>query len=54
MLSVPTWEDLCAEAVRTAGNSTTLESLFTDEELRNNELALNIFKFSGLIIQYIA
>ena len=42
MLSVPTWEDLCAEAVRTAGNSTTLESLFTDEELRNNELAIKM------------
>ena len=42
MISVPTWEDLCAEAVRTAGNSTTLESLFTDEELRNNELAIKM------------
>ena len=37
MLSVPTWEDLCAEAVRTAGNSTTLETVCLLSKLHANQ-----------------
>lgn len=37
---VPTWEECCAEAERHIGLGCELESLFTEEELRNNELAI--------------
>lgn len=37
---VPTWESLCAEAEASVGTDTVLEDLFTDEELKANELAI--------------
>lgn len=37
---VPTWDECCAEAERHVGTGCELESLFTEEELRNNELAI--------------
>ena len=36
VITVPSWEELCVEAKETVGDNTTLEMLFTDEELRNN------------------
>lgn len=40
MMVVPTWEELCAEAERHVGMGCELESIFTEEELRSNELAI--------------
>ena len=40
VMVVPTWEELCAEAERHVGTGCELESLFTEEELRSNELAI--------------
>ncbi|MDF9823765.1 hypothetical protein M2475_000112 [Breznakia sp. PF5-3] len=37
---VPTWEELCIQAEQEVGSTTDLESLFTDEELRMNQVAL--------------
>lgn len=41
VMVVPTWEELCAEAERHVGTACELESLFTEEELRSNELAIH-------------
>lgn len=40
VMVVPTWDECCAEAERHVGTGCELESLFTKEELRNNELAI--------------
>ena len=40
VMVVPTWDECCAEAERHVGTGCELESLFTEEELRNNELAI--------------
>lgn len=40
VMVVPTWDECCAEAERHIGTGCELESLFTEEELRNNELAI--------------
>lgn len=40
VMVVPTWEELCAEAERHVGMDCELESIFTEEELRSNELAI--------------
>lgn len=40
VMVVPTWNECCAEAERHVGTGCELESLFTEEELRNNELAI--------------
>ncbi|SFQ08530.1 hypothetical protein SAMN02910358_00686 [Lachnospiraceae bacterium XBB1006] len=40
VLIVPSWENLCAEAEAVVGTDCTLESLFTDEELKSNDRAL--------------
>ena len=37
---IPTWEQCCAEAEKHVGTDCELESLFTEEELRSNELAI--------------
>ena len=37
---IPTWEQCCAEAETHVGTDCELESLFTEEELRSNELAI--------------
>ncbi len=37
---VPTWEELSTEAVRHVGTDCDLESLFTEEELRSDELVI--------------
>ena len=42
VITVPSWEELCVEAKETVGDNTTLEMLFTDEELRNNELYIHM------------
>lgn len=39
-LAVPTWEQLCAEADRAVENDCDLESLFSEEELKSNEIAI--------------
>lgn len=36
----PSWEDLCREAIEVVGTDVTIESLFTEEELRENALAV--------------
>ena len=41
VMVVPSWERLCREAELTAGTDCKLESLFTDEELKHNERAIN-------------
>lgn len=40
VMVVPTWEELCAEAERHVGTGCELESIFTEEELRSNELVI--------------
>ena len=40
VMVVPTWEELCIQAEQKVGSTTDLESLFTDEELRMNQVAL--------------
>lgn len=40
VMVVPTWDECCAEAERHIGTGCELESLFTEEELCNNELAI--------------
>ena len=37
---VPTWEELCHDAERHVGMNCDLESIFTEEELKSNELAI--------------
>ena len=39
-LVLPSWEDLCREAVKAVGTNVTIESLFTEEELLENALAV--------------
>lgn len=39
-LSVPTWNELCEEASASVGGEVALESLFTEDELRENSLAV--------------
>ena len=39
-MTIPTWEELCAEAERHVGSGCELESLFNEEELKSNELAI--------------
>lgn len=39
-LARPSWEDLCREAIEVVGTDVTIESLFTEEELRENALAV--------------
>lgn len=40
VMVVPTWKELCAEAERHVGTGCELETLFTEKELRGNELAI--------------
>lgn len=40
VMVVPTWDECCAEAERHVGTGCELEPLFTEEELRNNGLAI--------------
>ena len=39
-MTVPAWEELCDEAVRHVGSNCDLESIFTEEELASNEIAI--------------
>lgn len=39
-LARPSWEDLCREAIEVVGTDVTIESLVTEEELRENALAV--------------
>ena len=41
IMTVPTWAELCAEAEQHVGSDCDLDSLFTEEELRSNELAVH-------------
>lgn len=40
VIIVPTWEELCHDAERHVGVNCDLESIFTEEELKTNELAI--------------
>lgn len=40
LMVVPSWENLCAEAEKAVGLTCELESIFTEAELKNNELAI--------------
>lgn len=40
VMIVPDWDELCAEAENHVGKNCKLESLFTEAELRSNELAI--------------
>lgn len=40
VMVVPTWEELCIQAEKEVGSTTDLESLFSDEELKINQVAL--------------
>lgn len=40
VMVVPTWEEVCTEAERHVGLNCGLESIFTEEELQSNELAI--------------
>lgn len=39
-MAVPSWNRLCEDAVREVGSEVSLESLFTEEEIKNNDLAI--------------
>lgn len=39
-LVLPSWQDLCREAIESVGSDVTVESLFTEDELRENTLAI--------------
>ncbi len=39
-IEVPTWEEMCVEAESNIGSNATLETLFTNEELQMNHLAI--------------
>lgn len=39
-LVLPSWDDLCREAIESVGTDVSIESLFTEEELRENTLAV--------------
>lgn len=39
---VPNWDDLCREAEAVVGNNCDLESIFTEDELKSNELAVQM------------
>jgi len=41
VMVVPTWEELCTEAERYIGTDCELESIFTEDELQSNELAIH-------------
>lgn len=41
VMVVPAWEELCIEAERHVGTGCELESIFTEEELRSNEIAIH-------------
>lgn len=49
VMVVPTWENLCLEAERHVGNDHTLESLFTEDELKSNSEVIR-----GLNAEYAA
>lgn len=38
IMVVPTWEQLCQDAISTVGSSCEIESIFTEEELKYNEV----------------
>ena len=40
VMTVPTWDELCRDAERHVGSNCGLESIFTEEELKSNELAI--------------
>ena len=40
VMVLPSWENLCAEADSVVGGSCELESIFTEVELKSNELAI--------------
>ncbi len=40
VMIVPTWKELCMEAETRVGTNCELESIFTEEELRSNELSI--------------
>lgn len=40
VMVIPSWEKLCKEAERHVGTGCELEALFTEEELKSNELAI--------------
>jgi hypothetical protein len=40
VMIVPTWENLCLEAEKSVGSGNSLESLFTPDELKTNEIAV--------------
>ncbi len=40
VMVLPSWENLCAEAESVVGGSCELESIFTEAELKSNELAI--------------
>lgn len=42
IMVIPSWEQLCAEAEKVVGTDGDLESIFTAEELSNNELAIRM------------
>ena len=44
ILVVPTWEELCDEAEKSVGDNNDLESIFTEDELRSNELSIRMLK----------
>ncbi len=44
VLVVPTWEELCFEAENAVGGKNDLESIFTEDELRSNELSIRMLK----------
>ena len=39
-ISIPTWEELVKDAEHHVGSNCDLESIFTEEELQNNEIAI--------------
>lgn len=42
VMVVPSWEDLCAEAEQAVGSGNSLESIFTEEELKKNSQEIRL------------
>ena len=42
IIKVPSWDELCAEAVAAVGSGNTLESIFTEEELQRNRREIKL------------
>ena len=53
VMVVPTWEEVCTEVERHVGLNCGLESIFTEEELQSNELAIKKMNAEFIAIHHL-